>query len=214
MKARIFAGCVSAAMVMLVLGCAEHRVAKVAQHGAAAASPVVVAYTVREAVPNDYLRVSFLSANVHVTTIAKPGAVRGFVTATVLYSPPLTVAEYPKYSGLENDDSKVLVALRCKPPEPQKVDAVLATWPNVFAAVQRDVKLGPGSAIRHHPIRASRWRALRRGSAILQRRWYQLRWRRCLVTRERSTMATTWRLRSGCRISMGFIRRLPESATR
>ena len=74
-----------------------------------------------------------------MTSIAKPGALRGFVTATVLYSPPLRVEDYPKFSGLENDDSKVLVAMRCRPPNPEKVDAVLATWPNVFAAVERDV---------------------------------------------------------------------------
>jgi len=141
MKARIFLGCVCA--VMMMTGCAKHRVATVPLPSAAAA-PVVVAEMVREAAPNDYLRVSFLPAGVPVTSIAKPGALRGFMTATVLYSPPLSVEEYPKYSGLENDDSKVLVAMRCKPTDPQKVDAVLATWPNVFAAVDRDVSLAPG----------------------------------------------------------------------
>jgi len=143
MKARIFLGCVSA--LLILSGCAEHRRATATTPvvGSTATAPVVVADTVREALPGDYMRVSFLPPDVPVTTIAKPGALRGFVTATVLYSPPLTVAEYPKYSGLENDDSKVLVAMRCKPPDPANVDAVLATWPNVFAAIQRDVKLQP-----------------------------------------------------------------------
>ena len=144
MKAPIFLGCVSA--VLVLSGCAEHRVATASVAGApsAATAPVVVAETVREAAPNDYLRVSFVPAGVQVTSMAKPGALRGFMTATVLYSPPLTVEEYPKYSGLENDDTKVLVAMRCKPPDPQKADVVLATWPNVFAAAQRDVALNPG----------------------------------------------------------------------
>ena len=143
MTGRIFLGCVSA--VLVLSGCAEHRVATAPVVGQAApVAPVIVAETVRQGPPNDYLRVSFLPAGIPVKSIAKPGALRGFMTATVLYLPPLTVAEYPKYSGLENDDSKVLVAMRCKPPDPAKVDAVLATWPNVFAAVQRDVAVGPG----------------------------------------------------------------------
>jgi len=140
MRARILA----CASILVLPGCAERRVAKVAPPGTSAAAPVVVAESVREAVPNDYLRVGFLSAGIPVTSIAKPGALRGFVTATVLYSPPLTVEDYPKYSGLVNDDSKVLVAMRCKPPDPAKADAVLATWPNVFTAVLRDVALAPG----------------------------------------------------------------------
>ena len=62
-----------------------------------------------------------------------------FATATPLFSPPLKVAELPYYSGLVNDDKNVLVAMRCRPTHPETVDAVLATWPNVFLAIQRDV---------------------------------------------------------------------------
>lgn len=142
MRVRIFPGWACA--LLLISGCAAHRVATVGAPIAGGAAPVVVADSVRESLPNDYLRVSFLPAGVPVTSIAKPGALRGFVTATALYSPPLTVEDYPKYSGLENEDGKVLVAMRCKPPDPSKVDAVLATWPNVFAAVQRDVPVAPG----------------------------------------------------------------------
>jgi hypothetical protein len=141
MRARIHPACVG---VLVLSGCAGHRVATVATPRGAAAAPVVSAETVREAAPNDYLRVSFLAPGTPVTSIARPGALRGFMTATVLYSPPLRVEDYPTYSGLVNDDSKELVAMRCKPPEPAKVDAVLATWPNVFAAVLRDVPLNPG----------------------------------------------------------------------
>jgi len=69
------------------------------------------------------------------------GALRAFVTATPLYVPPLKLEELPYYSGLVNDDTKVLVAMRCQPPHPETIDAVLATWPNVFLAIQRDVPL-------------------------------------------------------------------------
>ncbi len=111
-----------------------------------AAAPVVVSDKVRETLPNDYLRITFVPAGVSVTTIAKPGALRGFATATPLYSPPLKLSVFPTYSGLINVDDEVLVALRCHPRHAANIaalDAVLATWPNVFSAIQRDVNLNP-----------------------------------------------------------------------
>lgn len=114
-------------------GCAAHRAVT------PALAPVVVSDHARASTPNDYLRVSFLPANVTPTTLSRPGAIRAFVTATPLYQPPLKVRDLPYYSGLVNNDTLVLVAMRCRPPQPEKVDAVLATWPNVFAAIVRDV---------------------------------------------------------------------------
>lgn len=130
-------GCMALAFV--ISGCAVHRT------GAVLTAPVVVSGTVREALPNDYLRVSFLSAGTAVTSLSRPGALRAFTTATPLYSPLLKLADMPYYSGLVNDDKNVLVAMRCRPPHPETVDAVLATWPNVFLAIQRDVRFDPGS---------------------------------------------------------------------
>ena len=116
-------------------GCAAHRPVA----AAATQAPIVVAGSVRDAPPNDYLRVSFLPATVKPTSLSRPGALRAFATATPLYEPPLSVAGLPYYSGLVNNDKLTLVAMRCKPPHPETVDAMLATWPNVFAAIQRDV---------------------------------------------------------------------------
>lgn len=127
--------------VLFFTGCATHRVSA-ANLGSA---PAVVSGSVRESLPGDYLRVSFLSPGTPVTNLSRAGALRAFTTATVLYSPPLKLAEMPYYSGLVNDDAKVLVAMRCRPPHPEAVDAVLATWPNVFLAVQHDVPLAPGA---------------------------------------------------------------------
>lgn len=125
---------------LLASGCAVHRVSAVA---AALPPPVAVSGAVREASPNDYLRVSFLPAGVPVTSLSRPGAIRAFATATPLYAPPLKLADLPAYSGLVNNDANVLVAMRCRPPHPQDVDALLATWPNVFLAIQRDVPIDP-----------------------------------------------------------------------
>lgn len=106
-------------------------------------APVVVSDSVRETLPNDYLRITFVPAGVTVTTLSRPGSLRAFATATPLYSPPLKLADFPTYSGLINNDADVLVAMRCRPRHLKTVDAVLATWPNVFLAVQRDVALNP-----------------------------------------------------------------------
>jgi len=132
---RVLLSVVSALIVCAVCGCARHNV----QAAVPAQAPVVVSGSVREGLPNDYLRVSFLPAGVKPTSLSRPGALRAFATATPLYEPPLRVKDLPYYSGLANDDTRVLVAMRCRPPQPGKVDAVLATWPNVFLAIQRDV---------------------------------------------------------------------------
>lgn len=132
---------VCSAIALLGSGCAAHRISVTKT----AAAPVVVSATVREAAPGDYLRVSFLPAGVKVTSLARPGALRGFATATPLFSLPLTLEEFPSYSGLVNDDKNVLVAMRCRPRQPEMVDALLATWPNVFLAIQRDLPLDPGA---------------------------------------------------------------------
>ncbi len=132
---RVVLPVICTAMASLACGCAGHsmRPAGLAQ------PPIVVSDAVRESLPNDYLRVSFLPAGVQVTSLSRPGAMRAFATATPLYVPPLRVKDLPYYSGLVNNDAQVLVAMRCRPPQPEKVDAVLATWPNVFLAIQRDV---------------------------------------------------------------------------
>jgi hypothetical protein len=122
-------------LACLACGCANHAV----RPPALTQPPLVVSDKVRESLPNDYLRVSFLSAGLKVTSLSRPGALRAFATAAPLYDPPLRLKDLPDYSGLVNDDTRVLVAMRCRPPQPDKVDAVLATWPNVFLAIQRDV---------------------------------------------------------------------------
>jgi hypothetical protein len=104
-----------------------------------AKDPARITDSLREEKPNDFLRVTFVSAGTSVTSLARPGALRGFATATAFYLPPLPLKDFPLYSGLVNDDSKTLVALRCRPAHPEVVDAVLATWPNLFHAIGRDV---------------------------------------------------------------------------
>jgi len=137
---RVLLSVISATLACVACGCAQHAV----RPPIPALSPVMISDSARESLPNDYLRVSFLPAGVKVTSLSRPGALRAFATATPLYEPPLRLKDLPYYSGLVNDDAQVLVAMRCRPPQPEKVDAVLATWPNVFAAIQRDVPVNEG----------------------------------------------------------------------
>jgi hypothetical protein len=140
MRSRFLPACFG--LLLVTTGCASHRVAAAASP---ASAPIIVLNSTREMSPGDYLRISFLPAGTTVTTLSRPGALRAFTTATVLYSPPLKLSEMPYYSGLENNDSNVLVAMRCRPSRPEAVDAVLATWPNVFVAIERDVALASGA---------------------------------------------------------------------
>ena len=140
MRSKFLPACFSLLLVMT--GCASHRVAAASN---SAPAPIMAVNSTRETPPGDYLRISFLPMGTTVTTLSRPGALRAFTTATLLYSPPLKLSEMPYYSGLENNDSSVLVAMRCRPPRPEAVDAVLATWPNVFLAIERDVPMASGA---------------------------------------------------------------------
>ena len=105
-------------------------------------SPAVVSDNVRESVPNDFIRVTFIDPTklpiAKITTLAGPRK-RAFVTATVLFEPPLALQTYPEYSGLGYSDSLELIAFRCRVQNPANVEATLATWPSVFKLVQEDV---------------------------------------------------------------------------
>ena len=85
-------------MVLLLGGCAAHRRAGPANPvQLQTPAPVVISDSIREALPGDYLRVSFLPAGVIVTSLSRPGALRAFTTATALYWPPLKLANMPYY---------------------------------------------------------------------------------------------------------------------
>jgi hypothetical protein len=148
---RVVLPLVYTAIASLACGCAGHsmRPASLVQ------PPIVVSDEVRESLPNDYLRVSFLPAGLTVTSLSRPGAIRAFATATPLYVPPMRLKDLPYYSGLVNNDAHVLVAMRCRPPQPEKVDAVLATWPNVFLAIQRDVAVDAAACSAPSPATAT-----------------------------------------------------------
>jgi len=141
-----------AVLSALATGCANHRViAAATPPPPSTPAPVVISKDVRESLPNDYLRISFFGTPTPITSLAHPGALRAFTTATPLYEPPLLLKNFPYYSGMEDKANSILVVMRCRPPQPEKVDAVLATWPNIFGALQRDVPTTPATCAANPP---------------------------------------------------------------
>lgn len=91
---------------------------------------------------DDYLRVLWVT---HGTTVDHIGRVdhnfRAFFSATRFFQPPSTVNDYLNWAGNYYDSQRDLVMLRCRPDGGQKVALapILATWPNVFAAIAADL---------------------------------------------------------------------------
>jgi hypothetical protein len=90
---------------------------------------------------NDFERIIFVKRGVTITTIGKSNGVqlRAFVSATTFYQPPLTVEEVVDYAGGVDHPDQFLGVMRCRPPDPSKVEPILATWPNVFKALTADL---------------------------------------------------------------------------
>jgi hypothetical protein len=88
---------------------------------------------------NDFMRFSYVSSGTSVNSLGRPGALRAFMTASSFFQPALPLSQTVTYPGLADQPAQDLVALRCIPPTKQQVDPILATWPNVFAAIQRDL---------------------------------------------------------------------------
>lgn len=128
----LFAGL--AALVLTAASCGSSRVNAGSRNAAA-----ITNISRDTAQTNDFLRFSWVSPGTPVTSLGRPGALRAFMTATSFFQPALPLSQTATYPGLEEQAAQDLVVLRCIPPEREKVDAILATWPNVFAAVQRDV---------------------------------------------------------------------------
>lgn len=90
---------------------------------------------------NDFERIFYPKDTEAVVRIGRDNGVqrRAFVSATVMYQPPLTVEQIVHYVGGDPNPGRDMVAMRCRPPDPSKVEAVLATWPNVFKALVDDL---------------------------------------------------------------------------
>lgn len=101
---------------------------------------------------NDFLRVLWVRPNSKVTDITLGR--RAFFTASTFFKPPVsTVDDLLRYVGNRYREGMELVLMRCKPSlnERPALEPVLATWPNVFAAIARDLA-GPGGSCTSPPL--------------------------------------------------------------
>jgi hypothetical protein len=92
----------------------------------------------------DFLRAIWVSPGTQVTYLGRNDSsvknLRAFFTATTFVSPAVTVDQYLALVGNYYPSGQDLVLMRCKPStdQHQALSPILATWPNVFAAITND----------------------------------------------------------------------------
>lgn len=101
------------------------------------------------AVTHDFTRVLFTSKAAPVTNIGRTDKVyqvklvqaRAFMSASVLYQPPLPAIDDAHFVGSDdpNPSSNDLVAMRCKPSDLSQVQPRVASWPNIFVFATSDL---------------------------------------------------------------------------
>jgi len=137
------------ALLLVALGSAvDPSLRPVTTVAAAENSPATVADQTRTseaatgfAAINDFERIIYVSPTQSVTSIGRNNNVmkRAFVSATIYYEPAMPVQNVVRYVGSDTNAAYDLVAMRCRPPDPTKIRATLATWPNVFKALVDDL---------------------------------------------------------------------------
>ena len=85
---------------------------------------------------NDFVRLTFLSFK--PTKLGGPNNKWVFVGASAFYQPALPLKEVVRYPGLLYDANLNLIAMRCTPRDPSKLQPTLATWPNVMRIAATD----------------------------------------------------------------------------
>lgn len=88
---------------------------------------------------DDFLRFGFLDVGVVPTMLARSNALRTFMTYTAFFEPALPVSEAVRFVGLEPVESQTLAVYRCKHPNLEALEPVLAKWPEVFNAILLDL---------------------------------------------------------------------------
>ncbi len=93
------------------------------------------------ALTNDFDRIFYPKDTELVVRIGRDNGVqqRAFVSATVMYQPPMTVEQIYHYAGGDPNPARDLVAIRCRPTDASKLEPILASWPNVLKAVIADL---------------------------------------------------------------------------
>lgn len=87
---------------------------------------------------DDFLRFAFLDVGTVPTQLARPNALRTFMTYSAFFEPALPVAQAVRLVGLEPVENQTFAVYRCKHPNLDVLDPVLAKWPEIFDAIIQD----------------------------------------------------------------------------
>jgi hypothetical protein len=141
-------GAISLLFLVAIASVVNHSALFVTSVEAADNSPATLVDRTRTAEPgtgfaaiDDFERIIYVKSTQSVTTVGRNNNVqkRAFVGATLDYEPAMPVQDVIRYAGGDVNAAYDLVAMRCRPPDPAKTEAVLATWPNVFKALVADL---------------------------------------------------------------------------
>ncbi|HUY19049.1 MAG TPA: hypothetical protein VMV15_07465 [Candidatus Binataceae bacterium] len=101
------------------------------------------------ALNNDFTRLFFTNKPAPIINLGRTDKVyqgklvqaRAFMSATILYQPPLSVIDDAHFVGSDDPDAATndLVAMRCKPSDAALVQPLMASWPNIFKAATSDL---------------------------------------------------------------------------
>lgn len=93
---------------------------------------------------DDFLRLFFLRpTDPDPVTLGRSSSYRVFFSNTEFYEPPIHLTEVLNYSGIPYAAGRDLIALRCLAGDTSAAEPMLATWPNMFKAMNEDFAANP-----------------------------------------------------------------------
>ncbi|HTW87940.1 MAG TPA: hypothetical protein VMD75_08030 [Candidatus Binataceae bacterium] len=93
---------------------------------------------------DDFLRLIFLKpTDPDPVTLGRSTSYRVFFGNTEFYEPPIYLTDVLNYSGIPYAAGRDLIAFRCLPEATGAAEPMLATWPNMFKAMNEDFAANP-----------------------------------------------------------------------
>jgi len=88
---------------------------------------------------NDFFRILNFTTPVFPTGLGRPDAVKVFMGASVFFDPPVPIGKVGTFFGIPLNTGRDIFVVRCIPGDPESLDPMLATWPNVFEIIEEDL---------------------------------------------------------------------------
>lgn len=87
----------------------------------------------------DFIRILNFTTDTFPTALGRPDAKKVFMGASVFFAPPVPIGKLATFFGIPLNAANDIFVIRCIPGDPDSLDAMLATWPNVFEIIQEDL---------------------------------------------------------------------------